>query len=44
VEATEVDLAMARDGLTLITERGFDRGKNLQTDLDALLARFRPND
>lgn len=43
VEATEADLAMARDGLTLITERGYDRGKSLQTDLDALLARFRPN-
>jgi hypothetical protein len=43
VEATEADLAMARDGLALITERGYDRGKSLQTDLDALLARFRPN-
>lgn len=43
VEASEADLAMARDGLTLITERGYDRGKSLQTDLDALLARFRPN-
>lgn len=43
VEATEADLAMARDGLALIAERGYDRGKSLQTDFDALLARFRPN-
>jgi hypothetical protein len=43
VEATEADLAMDRDGLTLMTERGYDRGKSLQTDLDALLARFSPN-
>jgi hypothetical protein len=42
VEATEADLAMAREGLTLIAERGYDRGKSLQTDLDGLLARFRP--
>jgi predicted nucleotidyltransferase len=42
VEATDDDLTMARDGLALIAERGFDRGKSLQTDLDALLARFRP--
>jgi hypothetical protein len=43
VGATDEDLAMARDGLALIAERGYDRGKSLQTDLDALLARFRPN-
>jgi predicted nucleotidyltransferase len=42
VEATEADLAMAREGLTLITERGYDRGKRLHADLDGLLARFRP--
>jgi predicted nucleotidyltransferase len=42
VEATDDDLTMARDGLALIAERGFDRGKSLQTDLDALLDRFRP--
>jgi hypothetical protein len=33
---------MARAALSLIAERGYDRGKNLQSDLDALLARFRP--
>jgi hypothetical protein len=43
VEATGADLAMAREGLTLITERGYDRGKRLHADLDGLLARFRPN-
>jgi predicted nucleotidyltransferase len=43
VEATEDDLAMARDGLALIAERGYDRGKALQADLDSLLVRFRPN-
>jgi len=43
VEATEDDLNMARDGLALIAARGYDRGKHLQADLDALLARFRPN-
>lgn len=43
VEATDEDLAMARDGLALITARSYDRGKSLQADLDALLARFRPN-
>jgi predicted nucleotidyltransferase len=42
VEATDADLAMAREGLTLITERGYDRGKTLHADLDGLLARFRP--
>lgn len=42
VEATEADLAMAREGLTLITERGYDRGKSLHADLDGLLGRFRP--
>jgi hypothetical protein len=42
VEATEADLAMAREGLTLITERGYNRGKSLHADLDGLLVRFRP--
>jgi hypothetical protein len=43
VEATLEDLETARSALTLITERGYDRGKSLHTDLDALLARFRPS-
>jgi hypothetical protein len=41
-EATLSDLALARDSLTLIAERGYDRGRDLQADFDALLARFRP--
>jgi hypothetical protein len=42
VEAREDDLTLARHSLALITERGYDRGKDLQGDVDALLARFRP--
>ena len=42
VEANSSDLATARDSLTLITERGYDRGRDLQADLNALLTRFRP--
>jgi len=33
------DLGEAREALDLITARGFDRGKNLQAELDDLLAR-----
>lgn len=43
VEATPEDLEMARAALTLIAERGYDRGKDLQADYAALLARFRPS-
>ena len=42
LEATPEDLDVARAALTLITERGYDRGKSLQTDLDGLLSRFLP--
>jgi len=42
LEADADDLAMARAALSLIAERGYDRGKSLQSDLDALLTRFRP--
>lgn len=42
LEATPSDLDDARVALALITERGYDRGKSLQSDLDGLLARFRP--
>lgn len=43
VEADADDLATARAALDLIAERGYDRGKDLQSDFDALLGRFRPN-
>jgi hypothetical protein len=43
VEATPDDLEMARAALGLIAERGYDRGKDLQADYEALLARFRPS-
>ena len=42
VEATPEDLETARAALALIAERGYDRGKDLQADYAALLARFRP--
>ena len=42
VEATPQDLEMARAGLDLITARGYNRDKDLQAELDGLLARFRP--
>jgi hypothetical protein len=42
IEADVDDLVMARAALSLIAERGYDRGKNLQADLDALIARFLP--
>ena len=34
----ELDLERVRDNLQLITERGFDRGENLEAKLEALLA------
>lgn len=37
--ADEGELQRARQGLELISERGFDRGKDLQTELDRLLSR-----
>jgi hypothetical protein len=43
VEATPEDLETARISLDLITERGYDRDKNLQADFSTLLARFRPD-
>jgi hypothetical protein len=42
LEATPDDLEMARTALDLITERGYQRDKDLQSDYTALLARFRP--
>lgn len=36
--ATAADLAEARAALALIAERGYHRGKDLQADLEALLA------
>ena len=42
VEATPDDLDMARAALDLITERGFNRDKDLQAEYAGLLARFRP--
>ena len=41
-EASSSDLATARDSLTLIAERGYHRGRDLQADFNALLTRFRP--
>jgi len=41
-EASSPDLTTARDSLALITERGYDRGRDLQADFNALLTRFRP--
>lgn len=40
-EATDAEVAAAREALRLITERGFNRGKDLQADFDGYLARFR---
>lgn len=42
VEASPRDLDLARASLGLISERGYDRGRELLADFDALLARFRP--
>ena len=42
VEAAPDDLETARASLDLITERGYNRDKDLQADYEALLARFRP--
>jgi hypothetical protein len=42
VEATPDDLELARTSLDLITERGFQRDKELQAEYKALLSRFRP--
>jgi hypothetical protein len=42
IAADAEDLAMARAALSLIAERGYDRGKRLQSDLDGLIARFLP--
>jgi hypothetical protein len=42
IAAEDDDLQMARDALDLIAARSYDRGKDLQADLDALLTRFRP--
>lgn len=42
VEAAPEDLETARASLDLITERGYNRDKDLQADYEALLARFRP--
>jgi predicted nucleotidyltransferase len=42
VEASGDDLEMARAALDLISERGYDRGKDLQGDFVELLGRFRP--
>jgi predicted nucleotidyltransferase len=42
VEASASDLATARDSLTLITERGYHRDRDLQAHFNALLSRFRP--
>jgi hypothetical protein len=42
IEADDDDIAMARAALSLIAERGYDRSKSLQSDLDGLIARFLP--
>lgn len=42
VEATPEDLETARTSLDLMTERGYNRDKNLQAEYQTLLARFRP--
>jgi hypothetical protein len=38
--ATAQDIALARDSLALVRDRGYDRGKDLPGELDALLNRF----
>ena len=43
VEATADDLELARASLDLITERGYNRDKDLQVEYAGLLTRFRPN-
>ena len=44
VEATPVDLEMARGALDLITDRGYNRDKDLQAEYAALRARFLPKE
>jgi hypothetical protein len=41
-QASPPDPATARASLTLITRRGYHRGRDLHPDFDALLTRFRP--
>ena len=41
VEASQRDIDEARDLLDLITDRGFDRNKNLQADLDRYIDQFK---
>ena len=43
VEATSDDLETARASLDLMTERGYNRDKDLQAEFAGLMARFRPN-
>ena len=40
--STDDDIVVAREALKLITERGFNREKDLERDFDGYLARFRP--
>lgn len=42
-EASPSDLSLAWESLSLIAERGYDRGRDLQADFNTLLARFRPS-
>ena len=39
--STDDDILVARNALKLMTERGFNREKDLERDFDAYLARFR---
>ena len=41
VEASQRDIDEARDLLDLITDRGFDRNKKLQADLDRYIDQFK---
>ncbi|MCC7371793.1 MAG: nucleotidyl transferase AbiEii/AbiGii toxin family protein [Chloroflexi bacterium] len=41
-EATAADLAVAEEALTLITERGYHRDKDLRAEYEQVRARFRP--
>jgi hypothetical protein len=41
-QATADDLSLARTGVRLIASRGFHRGRDLSSDLEAALAEFAP--
>jgi hypothetical protein len=39
--ASDADIGGAAEALNLVTERGFDRGRNLAQSLDTVVSRWR---